>query len=211
MKWLRDNLVAGALVFVPIIFTIWILKVIVITADEFFINLLPRQLHPEMLLGKDIPGVGIVVTLTLMILTGFFTRLYIGKKVLQIGDALIAKIPLGRSIYSGVKQFLHTVVSRDPNKFKTVVVVEYPRKDIFALGFVTSDPIPLLQAIDKRRWVNVFIPTTPNPTSGFLVMVPEEDVRPLNIPIEYAFKLIISGGIVRSETSNHGRENHHEK
>lgn len=199
---IKNYIVAGLIVLVPVIGTYLILKFIILSADNLVISLLPARAQPEELFGKDIPGLGLIVTLILIVLAGIVTRLYVGRKLLQLGDTVISKIPLGRTIYGSIKQFMGAVLTRDAEKFESVVVVEYPRRGCWMIGFVTGGAIPPIQRMGEKRWINLFIPTTPNPTSGFFIMVPEDDVRPLPISIEKAFKLIISGGIVQDASAS---------
>jgi uncharacterized membrane protein len=196
-KIFKRYMIAGTAVLVPLIGTYLILKFIIISADDLAMSLLPARLHPDELFGKDIPGLGLIATIILILIVGIFTRLYFGKKLVQLGDYIMSKIPLGRGIYSGIKQFMTAILTRSEEKFKSVVAVEYPRKGCWVLGFVTAEPISQIRRIDEKRLLNIFIPTTPNPTSGFLIMVPEEDTRPLDMGIDEAFKLLISGGIIQ--------------
>ena len=199
-KLFKHYLIAGLLVLVPIILTVLILKAIIVNADSMLLALLPSPLHPSALFGFHVPGLGLVATVVIAILAGFFARLYIGKKAFELGDWIISKIPLGRTIYGSLKQLLGTLFSQDSRQIKGVAVVEYPRRGCYVLAFITGEPIPRLQNIDgEKKWINLFVPTTPNPTSGFWIMVPEEDVRPVDISTEYAFKLIISAGIVQEK------------
>lgn len=191
-------MIAGTAVLVPLIGTYLILKFIILSADDLAISLLPARLHPDELFGKDIPGLGLIATIILILIVGILTRLYFGKKLVQLGDYIMSKIPLGRGIYSGIKQFMSAILTRSEEKFKSVVAVEYPRKGCWVIGFVTAEPIPQIRRIDERRLLNIFVPTTPNPTSGFMIMVPQEDTKPLDMGIDEAFKLLISGGIVQN-------------
>lgn len=193
-KWLKKFFLPGFLTVVPIAITFWVLKVLVLWADEFTKSYVPQRWHPENLLGFDIPGIGIVATIVLLTLVGAFTRFYLGKKLIEWGERLLAKIPVGRTIYSGIKQFLTSTMS-DKKSFQKVALFEYPRKGLYVLGLVTNEAVGALDATDGKVF-NVFVPTTPNPTSGFLILVPEKELRFLNITVEDAFKIIISGGVV---------------
>jgi uncharacterized membrane protein len=145
----------------------------------------------------DIPGLGLIATIVIILFIGFLTRIYLGRKLIQLGDYIISKIPVGRTIYSSIKQFMETVLSGRKREFKGVVMVEYPRKECWVMGFVTKSPARHILHVDDRRWMTIFIPTTPNPTSGFLIVVPEEDTRPVDISTEDAFKFVISAGFVQ--------------
>ncbi len=193
----KRYLLAGMAVTIPLIATIWILKFIITGIDDLVISLLPLRMQPASLFGRNIPGFGIIVTVVLLLGVGFITRLYIVNRMVALGDRIIEQIPLGRTIYKSIKQFLGTILTRSEDKFESVVLVEYPRKGCWVLGFVTGEPIRKIQDATAAHVINIFVPTTPNPTSGFLIMVPQEDAIKINISIEYAFKLIISGGIVQ--------------
>lgn len=192
----KKYFIAGALVLVPIIVTIWVLKGIALWADSLIISLIPSGLKPERFLERTIPGFGIAVTIALTLLTGVLTRVYFGKQIVRLGDRIISRIPIGRSIYNVVKQFLSEIVGRDKKRFRGVCMVEWPREGMYMLAFITGDPITAVNKIRPGPWISLFIPTTPNPTSGFYVMLPQDKVVPLDLSIDLAFKLIISGGIV---------------
>lgn len=198
----KKYFIAGTLVLIPIIVTIWVLKAITIWADSFIISLIPTQLLPQSIYERVVPGVGLVVTIGLILITGVLTRLYFGKKLVSLGDLIMSKIPIGRSIYNVIKQFLSEILTRDKKRFRGVALIQWPKQGTYMLGFVTGDPILSLKKLGPGPWVNIFIPTTPNPTSGFFVMLPQSEVVPLDISIDYAFKLIISGGIVTQENEH---------
>ena len=195
--FLKRNFLAGLVVTLPLIGTYLILSFIVEWVDEIMMGLLPRRYSPEALIGIDIPGMGFLITILFILIVGFLTRIYLGRKIIQLGDWIILKIPIGRTIYSSIKQFMETVFSGKKREFEGVVMVEYPRKDCWVMGFLTRSPGRRILHVDDRRWLTVFIPTTPNPTSGFLVMVPEELTRPVSMTTEQAFKFIISAGYVQ--------------
>ena len=190
---------SGLAVLVPIVVTIWLLKFIVVYADGFMLSFLPGKFQPKELFGYPLPGVGILVTFTLIIIVGALTRLYIGRFFVNLGDKIISKIPLGRSIYGAMKQFVGAISASGKGRLKQVVAVEYPRKGCYVIGFPTSEAIKEISELDNDTWVNVFVPTTPNPTSGFLIMVPEKDMIPLHMSVDEAFKLLISGGFVQKQ------------
>lgn len=192
----KKYFVAGALVFIPMVLTLWILKSIIFWCEDFFISFVPASWRPISLFGFEIPGLGLLFTINLIFLTGVLTRLYIGKKLIAWGDKFIHKIPFGSSIYSASKQFLNAVVSPEQNNFRQVVLVEYPRKGSYMLGFVTGQASEMMQQKMGQKLIHIFIPTSPNPTSGFLILAPLENVTPVDIPPEQAFKLIISSGTV---------------
>ena len=191
----KKYFVSGALVLVPIVVTIWILKAVILWCEGIFKTLVPTAWQPVYLFGFEIPGLGLIFTILLILLTGLLTRLYIGKQLLIYGEKVIQKIPFGRTIYQAIQQFLKAVVPGQTN-FRQVVLVEYPRRGSYMLGFITGESSETLQRQVGQKMINIFIPTSPNPTSGFLILAPMENVTPVNLSPEQAFKLIISGGTV---------------
>ena len=187
--------VSGLFVIIPVIGTVWILKVIIVYADNMFVGLLPEEAQPRVWLGYDIPGLGLFVTIGIILLVGVATRLYIGRKLMHLGEYFISKVPVGRSIYKSFKQFMRAFVSEEGSKHRRVVAVEYPRRDCYMVGFMVGPVQPALQAKFDEPWVSVFLPTSPNPTSGFMISVPEKEAIQLPISTDQAFKYIISGSI----------------
>ncbi|MBT3182484.1 MAG: DUF502 domain-containing protein [Deltaproteobacteria bacterium] len=195
----KKYMLAGTVVLVPLIGTYLILKFIITSADNLFISMLPEKFQPQAVLGYDIPGLGLIATIVLIMIVGVVTRLYIGRFLVNVGDKIISKIPLGRGIYNAIKKFMSAILTNREEKFRSVVAVEYPRRDCWVIGFVTSDATAEFQAQTEKHLVNVFVPTTPNPTSGFLIMVPRDEIKKLSMDIDEAFKLLISGGIIQDE------------
>jgi len=188
--------VSGLLVIIPVIGTVWILKVIIVYADDMFMGLLPARAQPRAWLGYDIPGLGLFVTVGIILLVGVATRLYIGRKFVHLGEYIISKVPVGRSIYKSFKQFMRAFITDDEGaKHRRVVAVEYPRKGIYMVGFVVGPVQPGVQEKFDDPWISVFLPTSPNPTSGFMISLPEKDAIQLPISTDQAFKYIISGNI----------------
>lgn len=193
--FLKKYMIAGILVLVPVVVTIWVLKVVIFWMDDFAFALVPRQFRPAALLGYEIPGLGLMLTLALILSAGVFTRLYIGKKFVGLGDRIFARVPFGRSIYQATKQVLNTAFSED-QKQRSVVLVEYPKENSYAIGFMTGRANDHLWERDATSMVVVFVPTAPNPTSGFLLVVPESAVIKTHMTTEEASKIIISGGLL---------------
>ncbi|MFQ6078489.1 MAG: DUF502 domain-containing protein [Thermodesulfobacteriota bacterium] len=198
MKWLgailKRYFLTGLLVLIPISLCIYIVK-IVITAADRFLRFLPPAYNPGTYLPVHIPGLGIILTVAVIFLVGLVTANFVGKKVVHGIEYLFARIPLVRTIYTGAKEIVQTIVLDRPSQFRQVVLIEYPRRGIYSIAFVTSSPSGELAAKVNGDFLNVFIPTTPNPTSGFFILVSREETIPLNITIEDAFKLIMSAGI----------------
>lgn len=190
----KKYFVSGALVLVPIVMTVWILRAVILWCEDFFTSVIPTPLRPINLFGFEVPGLGLVFTVFLIFLTGVVTRLYIGSKLLALWDRIINKIPFGNTIYRAVKQFTDTVASSQQQSFRQVVLIEFPVAGNHMIGFVTGTTPASLKKVPDQDTINVFIPTSPNPTSGFLVVAPRENVKYVNMTPEQAFKLIVSGG-----------------
>ena len=195
----KKYMLAGLATLIPIAMKIWILKILILWADGFFKGFFPRFLHPENLIGRSIPGIGFVVTILLILLVGMLTRLYFGKKILEWGDRIFSRIPFGRGIYKALKDFVALTFSEDGKSFKQVALIEYPRHGMWALCFVTTEASGEIQQKTNQKVFNVFLPTTPNPTSGYLLLIPEQDLIILDMKVEQAMKIIISAGVVQEK------------
>ena len=193
--FLKTNFIAGLFALLPITITIWFIRIVLLWIDQIFL-LLPKAYRPEQLLPFPIPGLGLLILLPFLLLTGFLVRHYVGRQILLLWDRLITRVPLANKVYFAVKQLVDTLAHGSAKEFQRVVLVEYPRTGIYAIAFVTGIASGEVQDKTQERVLNVFLPTTPNPTSGFLLLVPETDVIPLTMSVEDAFKLIMSGGIV---------------
>ena len=185
----RNNFITGVVVLIPIGITIYLTLFLVKISSK----ILPKELNPNHYLPYDIPGVEIIISIILITFIGWLSLSLIGKKMLEIFDNVLKKIPILRTIYSAIAQMTETFAKSEGNK-KNVVLVEYPRKGSWAVGFATKENTRGISNKTKHNLVNVFIPTTPNPTSGFLLMFPKEDVIYLDITFEQASKFIVSAG-----------------
>ncbi len=198
MGALRRYLVAGLLVWVPVGVTLLIIKFLVDLMDQSLL-LLPVSWRPEVMLGFRIPGLGLVLTLLVVLATGLVATNLFGRRLLHLGERILARVPLVRSIYSAVKQVVETIFSNSGKSFRKVVLIEYPRKGIWSLGFQTGEGTREMSDRTGKKIVNVFIPTTPNPTSGFVLMVPREDAVELDMSVDDGLKMIISLGVIVPE------------
>lgn len=192
---LRRYFIAGLMVWVPLGITFLVMRVLIDLMDQSLL-LLPRGWRPEALLGMEIPGVGAVLTVLVVFVTGVIAANFLGRKLVSIWERMLSGIPLVRSIYAAVKQVAETIFSSSGEAFRKVLLVEYPRKGIWTIGFQTGNPVGEVQRKTEQEVVTVFIPTTPNPTSGFIIMVPREDVQVLDMPVEDGLKFIMSLGVV---------------
>ena len=193
---LRKYFLTGLLVVVPIAMTVLVVRWLVHFVDSLLMAVLPEALRPEVLYGLPVPGVGLVATLLLILLVGVLAANIFGRSLVTFSEKLVDRIPFVKGIYLLFKQVSDTVLNRDRGAFRKVVLIEYPRKGIWAVAFVTGVTKGEVQQITEQRLVNIFVPTTPNPTSGFYILVPEGDMIELSMTVEEAFKLVISGGMV---------------
>jgi uncharacterized membrane protein len=189
----RRYFLRGLLAFLPMAATIWILGAVVRFMDGG-LNFLPRTLRPSTYLG--VPGLGALVTFGLICAIGFFLTHFVGAKVHELWERTVRRIPVVRGIYAAAQQLVQALFSPDRSLYRRVVLIEYPRKGIYSLGLVTGVSAGEVQERTGERVINVFLPTTPNPTSGWYILVPEKDAVTLDMSVEDAFKLIISGGMV---------------
>ena len=192
---LRRYLIAGLLVWVPLIVTGLIIKLLVELLD-FTILLLPPSWRPEAMIGFSIPGTGVLVAIVIVFLTGLVAANFLGRRLFEIGDSIVDRIPLVRSIYNAVKQVMRTVLEDGQQSFRRVLMVEYPRRGLWTLGFQTGVGVGEVQHRTEQEVVTVFVPTTPNPTSGFVIMVPREEAIELDMSVEDGLKFVMSLGVV---------------
>ena len=196
-KWwprLRRVLVAGVLVWVPLGITVILLRFLIGLADQT-LEWIPPPYRPEALLGRPIPGLGVVLSLVLLFVTGLVAANVFGKRLIGYWEAVLRRIPVVKTIYSAAKELLEMVLSGQRGSFSRVLLIEYPRKGIYCIAFQTSSTVGQL-AEHTPDSVCVFVPTTPNPTSGFLVLAPEKDLIELEMSVEDAIKLVVSVGVV---------------
>lgn len=192
---LRRYLIAGLLVWIPIGFTLFVLNLVVGIMDRTLV-LLPAAYRPENLLGFNIPGLGILLAIIVLLLTGMLVANFIGRQLFNYSEQLLHKIPLVRTLYSASKNFAEVLFTDTNQSFKKVLLIQYPRKGIYTLCFQTATQLQEIQARTGEQVICVFVPTTPNPTSGFIMMVPAQDVIELDMDIEAALKMVVSLGVV---------------
>ncbi|WP_369152284.1 DUF502 domain-containing protein [Candidatus Thiodubiliella endoseptemdiera] len=194
MKRLRNYFISGLLFWIPLGLSIVVIKFFLELVD----NLIPEQYLPQILLefSQSIPGSGVVWVLLIIMVTGVLVSNFIGRKLLEVWDKLLNKIPGFRGVYNALKQLSDTVFSPSGKSFKKALLVEYPRKDMWTIAFQTGDYHGEVEEKIGQEIVNIYVPTTPNPTSGFFIMLPKKDTVELNMSVDDAFKLIISTGVV---------------
>ena len=195
MAALRKWLFTGLLVIVPGVITAWVLTWIVSTLDQT-LTILPGAWHPDRLLGFHIPGFGVLLTLAILLIVGAFASNFAGRKLVSLGDSLVTRIPVVRSIYSSVKQVSDTLFSESGNAFRTAVLVQWPRDGVWTVAFITGAPGGEVAGYLRDEFVSVYVPTTPNPTSGYFVLMRKSDCIELDMSIDTALKYIVSMGVV---------------
>ncbi len=193
---LKKYLTAGLLLWLPLAITVWVLESVIRWSDVI-VNLLPPAYRPDALFGVSIPGFGLVIALVVILGTGVLVANYIGQAVLRLWEALLNRIPLVRPIYSGVKQIASTILSDNTDSFKEVVLVEFPQKNQWTLGFIVSTPSQLIKdTVEADDLVTVYVPTAPNPTSGYVIMISQKAIRKTEISVDQAFKFHLSLGVM---------------
>lgn len=196
MLSLRKWLFSGLLVIVPLAITLWVLDWVIGTLDQTLL-ILPSAWHPDRLLGFHIPGLGVLLTLVILLGVGAIASNFVGKRLLLWGDAVVRRIPVVRSIYSSVKQVSDTLFSETGNAFRTAVLVQWPREGVWTIAFVTGTPgREVLDHLGGGDFLGVYVPTTPNPTGGYFVVLRHSDCIELKMSVDDALKYIISMGVV---------------
>ena len=192
----RRYFLAGILVTSPILITVYVTWLIVTFIDTQVAGMLPESLDFTKKLPHQIPGLGLIISIIAITFIGAITPGFIGRTLLKSGERVLNKMPVVRSIYGAIKQIMETVMSTNSDSFREVVLVEYPRKGIWVIGFVTGETKGEVQSLTKDKVINIFVPTTPNPTSGFLLFIPQKDLVYMDMKVEDAVKMVISGGIM---------------
>ena len=198
MTTVRKYFISGLLVWIPVVITVFVIKFIVDLLSKSLL-LLPPQYQPDMLIGFHVPGIGVILTLLVIFLTGIFAANFLGQRLVKLGESIMKRIPLVRSIYMGVKQVTETLFKPGGQSFRKVLLVEFPCAGVWSMAFQTGevDNATLGHNSSTEPMVSYFIPTTPNPTSGFLMMAPKSKVQELDISVDQALKFVISLGVVQ--------------
>jgi len=203
MSWFKRYLVAGLLVWLPLGVTVAALIFLVNLFDQSLL-LLPENLRPETWLGFRIPGLGIILSLLVIFFTGMFVANFLGNRMMRLWESFLSRIPLVRSIYSAVKQIAEAVFGSGSQTFQKAYLIQYPRVGLWTLAFQTSDSQGEAQyKTGLNEVINLFVPTTPNPTSGFFIMASKQEIIELEMPVDDALKMVISGGVVVPEWQAH--------
>jgi len=192
---IRNYLIGGLLVWIPIMVTVWVVRFLARILDQSLL-LLPSPWRPEALFGMYVPGLGVILSLLLLLLTGVLVKNLFGGRMVRGLESLVRRVPVIGPVYSGAKTFSETVLTDKGSSFKQVVMVEFPRKGVFSIGFITSEDLEEVQARTAQDVTCVFVPTTPNPTTGFIILVPRDEVVRLDMTVDDAFKMLLTLGVV---------------
>ncbi len=193
---LRNYFLAGILVTAPISITIYVTWGVLKFLDNKITPFIPAEYNPNHYLPVEIPGLGLTVAIIFFIVIGWLTRNFFGRLIVRMSEAIMERVPVINAVYGALKQIFETVMASQSDAFKEVVMFEYPRKGIWVMGFVTGQTKGEVQSLTNTETVNIFLPTTPNPTSGFLLFVPKKDVKYMDMTVEEGIKMIVSGGII---------------
>ncbi len=193
---LRTYFLTGIVITAPIGITIYLTYVFIDFVDANVTPLIPARYNPETYLPFGVPGLGLFVAVFVLILIGFLTANFLGRSFLHFGERIVSRMPVVRTVYTALKQIMETVLAQSSTSFREVVLIEYPRKGLWAIAFVTSEAKGEVAALSDDAIISVFLPTTPNPTSGFLLFVPKKDLRFLDMTVEEGVKLVISAGMI---------------
>jgi uncharacterized membrane protein len=196
MGFLRKNILAGILVVAPVALTLYVVVMLLRWIDALVGALLPGRYQQQFDLFYHIPGMGLLIALIFLVLIGATARSVLGQMLVQMGESMLSRIPIMRGLYGAFKQIFHTMLTNTSEAFRKVVLVEFPRRDAWTLGFVTGTTMGEAEEKLNKPTVNVFVPTTPNPTSGFLLIVPQSDLLMLDMTVEQGIKMVVSGGII---------------
>jgi len=196
-KKIKNLFLTGLAVIVPIAVSLYVFFFLIQVMDGLFL-VIPEGYHPEKIIGFRIPGLGIIFTVILILICGLITKSYLGKKAVSLGEYLLGRIPVIRMIHRASKHVIDSFVVGKTHSFQQVVLVQFPRRGLYSLGFITGIMGGELEMTVGKRCLPVFVPTTPNPTSGFFLIIPEEELIPTSLTVEEAFVMIMSVGIVNS-------------
>ncbi|MGE5161729.1 MAG: DUF502 domain-containing protein [Betaproteobacteria bacterium] len=192
---LRKYLIAGLLIWLPLAITLWVIDFIITTMDRT-LTVLPASLHPDQVLGVHVPGLGLVMSVIILLVTGALAANIIGARMFAWWESVLVKIPIVRPIYSGVKQISDTLFASKGQSFRKVVLIEFPNRGQWTFGFVVGAPGPAIERETAGSLITVYVPTAPNPTSGYVLMVRPDEVRELDVTVDDALKFHLSMGVV---------------
>lgn len=196
---LRGYLFAGIVVTAPISITVYLTYVFLTFVDSKVTGLLPRDWYDALYGATTFPGIGLVISLTGFIVIGWFATNFLGRLIIRISEYIVDRMPVVRTLYSAIKQIFETIMASQSTAFREVVMLEYPRRGVWSIGFITGTSEGQIQEFTESETMNVFVPTTPNPTSGYLLFVPRDELKFLDMSVEDGVKLVVSAGIIKPE------------
>ena len=196
---IRTYFLAGILVTAPISITVYLTWVFLQFVDNKITPLIPIEYNPNAYLPFSLPGLGLIIAIAFFIVVGWFARNFMGRLLIRVSEYVVDRMPVIRTLYSAIKQIFETVMASQSQAFRDVVMLEYPRKGVYSIGFVTGTSRGEVQEATKKETINVFVPTTPNPTSGYLLFVPKAELIYLDMTVEEGVKLVVSAGIITPE------------
>jgi uncharacterized membrane protein len=203
---LKKYLITGLLIWIPLVITLWVLNLIVGSMDQT-LNFLPPQYRPELLIfGQRIPGLGAVVTILVVFLTGLFASNILGRRLIVFWEDVLGRIPVVKTLYHGVKQVSDTLFAPGGQAFRKALLVQYPRPGVWTIAFQTGQPGGDVSNHLKGEYISIYVPTTPNPTSGFFLMLPKSEAIELDMSVDEALKYVISMGVVAPEEKVNGKK-----
>jgi uncharacterized membrane protein len=200
----RNYFLAGILVTAPLGITIYLVWIFLQFMDSLVKELLPKEYNPDLYLPFSVPGFGLLISILFFVFVGWFARNYFGRLIINLYEYVMNRVPVIRNIYGAIKQISETIMASQSQAFREVVLMEYPRKGVWSIGFVTNTSEGEIQRVTEGETVNVFVPTTPNPTSGYLLFVPKKDLYYLDMSVEEGVKMVVSAGII--SPPDHGLE-----
>tara|TARA_Y100000589_G_scaffold281843_1_gene278999 strand:- start:803 stop:1426 length:624 start_codon:yes stop_codon:yes gene_type:complete len=197
---IKNYFFTGILVTAPVVITFWIVFSLVKLFDQLITPIIPPYINPNFYLPRDVPGLGLIILFLFLVLVGFLTANFFGSYILKKTEQIIQKIPLIKVFHKTIKQILETILKTNSSAFRDAVLLEYPRKGVWVIGFTTGEVKGAVKKKINLNMVNVFVPTTPNPTSGFLLMVPRNQIKYLDVKVDDAIKTIVSAGIIQLDS-----------
>ncbi len=202
---MKRYLITGLLIWIPLVITIWVLHFLVSTMDQSLL-LLPPQWQPEALIGRSIPGIGAILTVLIVLVTGVLASNILGQRLVTLWEAILRRIPVVNSIYLGVKQVSDTLFRPGGEAFRKAVLVEWPREGMWTIAFLTGVPGGDAANHLRGNYVSIYVPTTPNPTGGYFIMLPREDIIELDMKVDVALKYIVSMGVAAPNDEKQSRD-----
>lgn len=193
---IRAYFIAGILLVAPLTITLYAATFFITSIDKWVAGTLPESYNPNTYLPFSIPGLGLLLVFIALVIIGFFAANVLGKFFIRFSEYVLDRVPVVRTVYGSTKQIMETVLASQSEAFREVALIEYPRRGVWSIGFITGTTSGEVQRVTKEKMINIFVPTTPNPTSGYLLFVPENDIHRLNMSVEEGIKMVVSGGIV---------------